>query len=272
MKLGVSYNLFDGEELLPYSIQGIRENVDFICVVYQNTSNFGEKRSDLECFLNDLIKKGLVDYIYCYKPREIKGNNTGQVNEIVKRNVGRDICVKVGKCTHHISLDCDEMFIPKDFKKAKEKTIKNDYDSTYIPYDNYYKKPYYIIEPKGVIGHISFIVKCDSRNYGQGLCPVTVDPTRVINSIDYNVFSPREIKMHHYSWLRASEKSLRRKLDNTSFKKYSDFTQDLEKIIYRYKNYKEGESCLKPWINGCIEEKVIKVKDKVKNSVEKIIW
>ena len=30
MKLGVSYNIFDGEELLENSIKSIRKNVDYI--------------------------------------------------------------------------------------------------------------------------------------------------------------------------------------------------------------------------------------------------
>ena len=41
MKLGVSYNVFDGEELLESSIKSIRDNVDHISVVYQTISNFG---------------------------------------------------------------------------------------------------------------------------------------------------------------------------------------------------------------------------------------
>ena len=40
MKIGVSYNLFDGEELLESSIKSIRKNVDYISVVYQTISNF----------------------------------------------------------------------------------------------------------------------------------------------------------------------------------------------------------------------------------------
>ncbi len=42
MKLGVSYNLFDGEELLEKSILSIRENVDYISVVFQMVSNLGD--------------------------------------------------------------------------------------------------------------------------------------------------------------------------------------------------------------------------------------
>jgi len=43
MLLGLAYNLFDGEELLEYSIKSIRKNVDFICVVWQKISNHGEQ-------------------------------------------------------------------------------------------------------------------------------------------------------------------------------------------------------------------------------------
>ena len=56
MKLGVSYNIFDGEELLENSIKSIRENVDYISVVYQEVSNFGNPCDEnLIPLLNDLL-------------------------------------------------------------------------------------------------------------------------------------------------------------------------------------------------------------------------
>ena len=39
MKLGIAYNLFDGEELLVDSIKSIRNSVDYIIVIYQQVSN-----------------------------------------------------------------------------------------------------------------------------------------------------------------------------------------------------------------------------------------
>ena len=55
MKLGISYNLFDGEELLEYSINSVRDSCDHINVVYQKISNWGEPCSkDLEDILHDL--------------------------------------------------------------------------------------------------------------------------------------------------------------------------------------------------------------------------
>ena len=35
MKLGIAYNVFDGEELLTSSLENMRDMVDFICIVYQ---------------------------------------------------------------------------------------------------------------------------------------------------------------------------------------------------------------------------------------------
>jgi len=43
MKLGISYNVFDGEELLESSIRQIRNQVDYVSVVYQKVSNFGKE-------------------------------------------------------------------------------------------------------------------------------------------------------------------------------------------------------------------------------------
>ena len=55
MKLGVSYNIFDGEELLEGSIKQIKDQVDYISVVYQTISNFGNScNEDLVNFLNKL--------------------------------------------------------------------------------------------------------------------------------------------------------------------------------------------------------------------------
>ena len=47
MKLGVTYSLFDGEELLPFSILSIRPHVDYINVVFQEHSWFGDKCTPL---------------------------------------------------------------------------------------------------------------------------------------------------------------------------------------------------------------------------------
>ena len=39
MKLGVAFNVFNGEELLVEAFKNVRNNADFICVIYQEESN-----------------------------------------------------------------------------------------------------------------------------------------------------------------------------------------------------------------------------------------
>jgi len=273
MRLGVSYNVFDGEELLEESITKIRDNVDFICVVYQNTSNFGEFRDDLEPFLYDLKGRGLIDYLYLYNPKEIQGKHKGELNEVIKRNIGRDICVKVANCSHHITMDCDEIFVPDEFKWAKNQVIENDYDTTYVSYDNYYKNRNLIISQKSFmketkqrtmnLGYMSFIVKCDERNYGVGLTPLILDPTRTIDCKDFHIFNRRDIKMHHYSYIRKNEESLRRKLNNTSFNQVPKSEKSIERIVRDFNNYKAGDKATVMWVNGFLQIETIKTSNNV---------
>lgn len=273
MRLGVSYNVFDGEELLEESISAIRESVDFICIVYQNKSNYGELRVDLEPFLSDLKQRGLVDYLYLYNPKEIEGRLKGELNEVVKRNIGRDICVKVGNCSHHITMDCDEIFISDEFEWAKNEVIKNNYDTTYVSYDNYYKNKNLVLSQKSFmtetkqrtinLGYMSFIVKCDKRNYGVGVTPVILDPTRTIDCKDFHIFSRKDIKMHHYSYIRKNEESLRRKLNNTSFNQVGNSKQSIDRIVNDYINYKDGDKATVMWVNGFLN---IELLNKSKNA------
>ena len=54
-KLGIAYNVFDGEELLEKSILSVRNVADFICVVWQRVSNQGNFADPyVEVFLNTL--------------------------------------------------------------------------------------------------------------------------------------------------------------------------------------------------------------------------
>jgi hypothetical protein len=68
MKLGIAYNIFDAEELFEYSINSIREFVDYIVVVAQEKSNYGNTNPNLRQTLKELKDKGLIDLIYWYTP------------------------------------------------------------------------------------------------------------------------------------------------------------------------------------------------------------
>lgn len=103
MKLSVSYNFFNGEEHLESSIQSIRNSVDYITIVFQSTSNSGNKIStEALDALNDIRSKKLVDKIIDFSPDFSK---TRQTNELAKRKIGLDEALH-RRCTHFFYDGC----------------------------------------------------------------------------------------------------------------------------------------------------------------------
>jgi hypothetical protein len=211
MKIGVSYNIFDGEELLESSIKSIRNNVDYISVVYQTISNFGnECDKNLVSILEYLKNKNLIDEIFEFKP---KINRGGHFNEITKRNIGLSLSEGAG-CTHHMAMDSDEFYDEEEFKYLKKIMLEGDYDSSACQMTTYYKEPTYRLEPKEEY-FVSLLYKIrQNREYVIGHpFPVLVDPTRRMEPGKCKIFTRDEIEMHHMSYIR---KNLFRKLQNSS--------------------------------------------------------
>ena len=98
MKIGVSYNLWKGEEFVPYSIKSIRNRVDYIVIVYQSLSNYKQERKDLRPLLDEWKEMGLIDEWVYYEP-EFEGIERkwwGTHNELIKRNIGLQKCLQNG--------------------------------------------------------------------------------------------------------------------------------------------------------------------------------
>jgi hypothetical protein len=159
MKLGISYNLFDGEELLEGSIKQIRQHVDYVSVVYQTTSNFGNPcNKELIPLLERLKSEGLINELFEYSPKVNKG---GHFNEIQKRNIGLALSQGAG-CTHHMSMDSDEYYLSSEFKNLKKIIIEGDYDSSYCQMQTYYKSWEYSLDPPETY-YVSLIFKKKTR-------------------------------------------------------------------------------------------------------------
>ena len=211
MKIGVSYNLFDGEELLEGSIKSIRDEVDYISVVYQTESNFGNPCDEgLVPLLEKLERDGLVDELFEYRPKTNKG---GHYNEITKRNIGVSLSLGTN-CTHHMSMDSDEYYLLDEFRYMKKVVADGDYDSSACQLLTYYKEPIYRLDPPEDY-YVSLLYKInESTEYKIGSSlPVLVDPTRCMVPGKCKIFTREEIEMHHMSYIR---KSIRRKLQNSS--------------------------------------------------------
>ncbi len=198
MKLGVSYNLFDGEELLEASIKNIRNHVDHISVVYQTISNFGHPCSPtMEELLNNLVRQKLIDDLIYY-PTDL--NLRPSRNETKKRQIGLQFA-KRKKCSHFMTMDADEFYIGEQFQQAKKQIEEEKIDCSVVQYINYVKSPCYQIamdpeEPVLVpfIGKLGFFSKIKINAYFPG----NVDPTRRFNGKKrIHIFNPETILMHH---------------------------------------------------------------------------
>jgi len=265
MKLGACYNLFDAEELLEGSILSIKKQVDYVCVVYQKVSNWGNRCSPrLESFLQDLVERKLVDEIIFYEPQvypiekkteylskkvskqELGGGpeSVSDVfyNELAKREIGRLKCKEAG-CTHFMSMDTDEFYIDEELKYAKEQILLHDYDATACKMRIYFKEPIYEFFPYDEMNSVPLIYKIKENGSFRlaSPYPILLDPTRRVEDPQkFHLFKRNEIEMHHYSFVR---KSMRRKLDNVSNKfNY----QDIEKFLTQFESWTVDKGVLHP--------------------------
>ncbi len=239
MKIGVSYNVFDAEEHLKGSITQIRNCVDYISVVFQKKSNYGQDcNKNLESYLNNLKKDGLVDDIIEYHP--LLGVSP-HINEVNKRNVGLMFSEKRG-CTHHMSMDTDEYYLKSQFDYMKKIILEGDYDSSACQMSTYYKEPIYRLEPKEEY-YVSLLFKIRpnityvfANNF-----PVLTDPTRSMNSGKFKRFERDEIEMHHMSFIRQD---IEKKLRNSSAK--INFENYIPTFINYFSNWTHGMKAITP--------------------------
>lgn len=229
MKLGIVFNVFDGEENLPAAVESVRHVADFLGVTYQETSNFGERR-DVEPLLK-LFKDLKFDAVVKYEP----GLSRGSASETTKRNLGLQLS-EVKGCTHFMTMDCDEIYDTAEIAFVKQDVIENDYDSTACQMLTYYKKPNIVLDPPEDY-FVPLIYKIDKRRFGQpARFPVLVDPTRRLDGKRARVYQRSEIQMHHYSYIRND---IRQKLRNSSA--VVNFHERLEEIAQYYENYQDGQ-------------------------------
>jgi hypothetical protein len=230
--------LFDGEELLEGSIKQIRNQVDYISVVYQTVSNFGNPcDSGLVPLLERLKSEGLIDELFEFSPKVNKG---GHSNETQKRNIGLALSQGAG-CTHHMSMDSDEYYLPSEFENLKKMIVDGDYDSSFCQMQTYYKSWEYSLNPaEEYYVSLIFKIKPDSEYVIGYPTPVLVDPTRRLSPSNKPLILKREeIQMHHGSYIRNN---VRVKLQNSSAS--INFNKDIDRITNHYENWKYPEKVL----------------------------
>lgn len=222
MKLGLAYNLFDGEELMIHSLTNLTVKADYVCIVYQTISNYNEKNLKLQELINKYVAMGLVNDVYHYNPKieyDDKKNiikTNGINNEIEKRNIGLKLC-RENNCTHFLNLDCDEFYDVLEFENAKNEIKKYDYDTSFCQMNTYYKFADLMVFPhESYYAPFIYKIKKDTEfsfDYWNNNYPAKIDPTRRVKAGYSRIFQREELIMYHYSYVR---KDINSKVDNTS--------------------------------------------------------
>lgn len=211
-KLGICYNVFQGTELLPYAIEEIRHHVDVVvaCVQSHSWTKQPIKQKDV-LIVAELKNKGLIDDVIYFTPTAMNP----KVEQTNKSEFCRRHLKEVHNCTHFIISDVDEIYQREQFAHAKEVMLKGEFKSSACLMETYYKDPIYKLSPR-VDFYVPFIFQMDYRDYSlNATFPVKVDPSRKINSgiEDTVLFSPDQLLMHHYSYIRSN---LEEKVFNSS--------------------------------------------------------
>jgi len=225
MTIGAAYIAYSGIEHLQASINCIRSYVNKVVVVFQDVSNFGHRKDTAK----DLQGIKGVDVFIKFRPNLSK---SAHENERRARQLGLDAL----KCEYVMTIDCDELYLPDQFKAACKEVISGGYDGSACQMQTYYKDAATVITPPETY-YVPFLHK-----YGQlKNCkyPVTADPTRVMPVRKFKAFDRSQLEMHHLSYVR---RDLKEKLINSSAR--ANYSNRINDIIRHYNNFNGGKAYL----------------------------
>lgn len=242
-KLGVTYNVFNGEELLECSIKSIREQVDYVNIVWREYSSWTLEKANekLEPLLDRLKKEGLVDNIIKFTFDKEKDKNYWQLR-CKKQNLGiKDL--KRNGCTHFMMMDADEFYNGDELKKAKQ--FIYDYNITHSACAVYDYRPLSVYRMRDVRDYsvgLIFKMTALSRVVARGKInnsPCNIDPHRTIPFIPFlhKFYYLNLVSMHHMTGVRKDYSiKMRNTLSNHSeggkqaIKEYTELQARMEKM------------------------------------------
>jgi hypothetical protein len=232
MKLGVSFNVFDGVESLTKAVENIRQCVDHVNIVYQNTSN---RLYPADPSWEKEILAIPTDKTVLYQPkfenivvgRNIKPRQCHE-NEVTKRELGRQIAKEHG-CTHYLSMDVDEFYRPAEVEQCRIDVETNRYDATACFIQEYVAQPTY--RKKNLESFfVSFIHDINLHFIVDSRFFVYVDPTRRPQKAQNTfLFPPEKIVLHHMTNVRKNKNSLIKKYRSSSA--HINFKGDIGKLV-----------------------------------------
>jgi glycosyltransferase involved in cell wall biosynthesis len=236
------YNVFDGLELLPYSLNNLLQVVDHALLVTQDVSNHGERQETYKQVAH--LQSPKVSIIR-YEPDL---SQTPGENERLKRNFGLS-WAKNRDFYLFMDVDCDEFYHPDELQQAKEWVISQKLNGLVCRSQVYFKSPVLTVGIDVTLVPIMLRVDGCTHVMNKNMpyawsetdkVPFTqrkqirIDPTRQVNfttGIEWT-----DIIMHHYSWVR---KDYGLKIRNSSARDNIQRSTVLDNLV----NSKHGYYC-----------------------------
>jgi len=208
-KFGVSFALYDGEELLEAAAANIRPHADYINVVYSPESYYGQPGNPaIPVMLKTLEKKGLIDEIITYKPKKFAENRPEKdALEREQRNVGLKAARKA-KCDYFMSMDTDEFYDPAAVAKAKMKILRDGITHSFVHILNYGRLPTQLSNSRKWEYYVPFYAKLSSSTKlgeDEDRAPCLCTSMRLPSySEGAKYYVLEDIFMHHYTRVRKN--------------------------------------------------------------------
>ena len=271
-KLGLAINAFEGTEHIYNILREIRDLLDYVVIGLQKTSYLGAPidETDLAEAKRLVEEDHLADKVMMI---ETDPKKFSRMQETDKRNKLIDD-LEANGCTHQLVIDSDEYYTHNAFQRARDYVYDNDIEISYCRYLNYFgsgrKDDYqtYLVYPFHDGNYVPFIAKIKYRFDWQ--CKDFTkpsDPTRryvrpktykkdkngnyvykdkektkpIIDQylVDYYEFPWKDLKMHHFSWIRNN---IRKKMKDWSSRVYfNDWYELVDKATDRFERFCEGD-------------------------------
>ena len=199
--IGAIFNSFYDVNLLTKSASILRSHIDFIIVVHQRVSFFGEpedpNNSDK---LNYMLDRGIINYLLIIEPNIITTSKDFTKEVILKRNKALDICKSMG-CDYVLSLDNDEFYEPKGVLSDVKLMSELEIDTLYSKIKSYYcDESHYFIEKY----YVPSIFRVDDRSFSKAKSKYLCDPAR---QMDERRVRLSDNYMHHLTYYKETFKS-----------------------------------------------------------------
>jgi hypothetical protein len=209
-KIAAVYNVWDGLELLPYSLRQMVPFADVVILVTQTIGNNGVHDEEPRIFCENLKKEFPNIVVEVFNPSD-KSQNISEnrvSKQIQKRNRGIEIAESMG-CNLVIFVDTDEITATNDLIKAYNLYTRSNKDTAIMLLKTYIRKPTYAVQGYDKTVKIAFFQKIGNGQRIEGWGsndPVkgeTVDMERTLNTGgSYMTIDPNVCIVHHYSHVR----------------------------------------------------------------------